>query len=322
MYTIADYVQMWGNAHSIAFFDPACQFFRLPGIDGIIGYRMTSSHAIVFGDPACPSDYILPLTHAFHEYAAYNGKKVIYLASSSPFTRLMLEHNLCQSAVGVGNEIILDINSDPQLHRGADGSSLRNKWRFSLRRGMRVEEYTGCDPELERRLEQACQAWLAHRKGLQIYLAPVDIFAHRSNKRWFYAHYQDEIVGVAQLNRLDAHNGYVLNLLMLTPQAPTTTSEFLIMSILEHLRAEQVQALSVGMIPMRYLGQIHGWDVLSAWFARHAYALSQKAFKLYRKEQYWKKFAPYKKDLFVMFERTRVGMRDFWSIMQALHVLR
>jgi lysylphosphatidylglycerol synthetase-like protein (DUF2156 family) len=109
---------------------------------------------------------------------------------------------------------------------------------------------------------------------------------------------------------------------MLTPDAPSTTSEFLVMSVLEQLREEQVQLLSAGMIPRTTLGQLHGFGALSTFFARRAYALSQKAFKLYRKEQYWKKFAPHKRELFVAFERGGMGVRDLWSIMHALNVAR
>ena len=223
--------------------------------------------------------------------------------------------------MAVGNEILLDTRIDPTKHRGADGSSLRNKWRYSLKRGLTVHEYSGYDAEFEHKLEQLHQAWQAHRKGSQIYLAQTELFKHRKHRRWFYALHQDTLVGLLLLTQLDAEQSFVINVLMLAPGAPTTTSEFMILSVLKQLAQEGVLTLSAGLIPQVQLSEMYGFNTITQWFMRKIYTVAYKRYKLHRKQQYWKKFAPIKKELFVLFEHKHVRSADMITILHALHAL-
>lgn len=318
---ILDCIQQWGNHCSVAFFDPSCQFFSLDKVDGMIGYRATKNTAVVFGDPVCPPERQLLLTQAFHTYNRQQKKRILYIGASELFTDQLLQQKLCRSALSIGNEVILDTTIDPTAHRGADGSSLRNKWRHSIRQGLAVHEYTGYDITLEQQLEALHQRWLAGRKGPQIYLAKTDLFTHRKHRRWFYATYQNNIVGLLVLTHINAQQGFVINFLLLCPNAPTTTSEFIILSALQQLGQEASATISAGLIPQIQIQTIHGFGALTQQLIHRSYALAHKRYKLHRKHQYWNKFAPLRKKLFVLFEHPRMRMSDLISILRALHAL-
>jgi hypothetical protein len=50
---LADYVRRWGNSASTTLFNSNCLIFSVPGLDGLVGYRIDSNYAIVFGEPLC-----------------------------------------------------------------------------------------------------------------------------------------------------------------------------------------------------------------------------------------------------------------------------
>lgn len=314
-----DCIYQWGNHCSIAFLDPSCQFFHHPDMEGIIGYHTRAHTAVMFGDPACPQEQSMQLMQAFYDHCKQKNKRICCIGASAPFTKQLLEQQLCRTALAIGNEIMLQTAVDPKSHRGGDGSSLRNKWLYSIRRGLAVQEYTQHDPVLEQQFEQLRQQWHAHRKGPQIYLAQTDIFTHRKHRRWFYATYQDEVVGLLLLTQLHAQQGFVINVLFLAPQAPTTTSEFIILSTLQQLSQEGLYMLSAGFIPKIKIDTMYGVNGFWQWVIHKVYAQAHQRYQLHRKDQYWRKFAPLKKELFVLFEHQRVRTSDIMSILRALH---
>lgn len=314
-------IKEWGNHCSVAFFDPACQFFKFPEIHGIIGYRTYKNVAIMFGDPAsAPKDQLI-LFKTFKTFCKEQKKRIVCIGTSKLFTGQLLNEHLCSSALTIGNEILLDASIDPKNHRGGDGSSLRNKWRYSIRRGLAVHEYKGANTTIEQQLEQLHQEWRHHRKGAQIYLAETELFHHRLNRRWFYATHQNSIIGLLMLTQLNAQQGYVINFLMLSPNAPTTTSEFIIMSVLERLADDGTVTLSAGLIPQENIQLLDGFGSLSQLLIKQCYRMLHKKYKLHRKDQYWRKFAPYKKELFLLFESKPIKIGDIWGILHALHAL-
>jgi lysylphosphatidylglycerol synthetase-like protein (DUF2156 family) len=315
---IVDYVQRWGHPTSIALLDPSCEIFSTPDIEGIIGYRTQSNNAIVFGDPVCSLENIPKLTRAFHNYCKKIGTGIIYVASSERFVNWALP-SICRSAIGFGDEIILNPLINPLSLKGKGPSLLRNKFNQSVREGITVREYKEPNISVEQSIEQVGIAWQKSRQGPQIYLHQINIFKDRSNKRWFYAEYQNGIIGVLMLNRIDAYNGWVINILMVQPEAPSYTSELLILSALDALRAEQCDYLSIGTTPAAQLGAINGLSAFSTWCARKTFNIAKRFFKLGDRQRYWKKFHPRTSPSYLLFSKPRIGISEILCIMRALN---
>ena len=122
------------------------------------------------------------------------------------------------------------------------------------------------------------------------------------------------------LNRINAFGGWVMNMLMLSGNAPTTTSEFLLLSAFDALRAEGCGFFSIGTSPTKQLSATQGLGRVSRWLARKAYALAKKIFKLGDRQRYWKKFAPQLQPTYVLFSSSRLGFYEILGIMRALNV--
>ncbi|MDR3549996.1 MAG: phosphatidylglycerol lysyltransferase domain-containing protein [Candidatus Babeliales bacterium] len=318
--TKAEFVQKWGHPTSVGIFDQACRIFSAPEINGIIGYRWQSKNAIVIGDPICPPQDLLKLITAFSDYCTAHSKNIIFLATSDHFTHWALEHNLFARSIEIGSEIIINPTDNILEGIGKNSSRLRNKYNLALRDGLLVKEYNEYDPIIEQKIKQVTCLWHKNRKGPQIYLSDLSILSDRAYKRYFYAEQHGKMLGVLVLNRIDNYNGWFINILMLIPDAHNSTSEFIILKMLEFLRNENCKHLSIGINSTNKLGQLYGFNRLTSWAARKTYYLISTLFQLNNRERYWKKFNPSKKPAFLLFTRPLLRLREVLDILDAVNV--
>jgi len=190
----------------------------------------------------------------------------------------------------------------------------------ALRAGIGVHEYVDLNPALEQAIEHVGIAWLKGRQGPQLYLAQVRLFAERKGKRWFYAQHGESIVGALLLNQVEVRQGWLVQFLMTTPEAPIGTSEQLVISALNTLRDEGCHFLSFGAAQGQKLGEIMGLGIISAWLARTAFKVFKKVFHLDKRRRYWRKFRPHTEPAYLVFSASRVGFREIFGVMRALNV--
>ena len=102
--------------------------------------------------------------------------------------------DILKTALSMGDEIIVNPQVDPLSLRGKHASSLRNIYSLQKKNDLRFHEYCDQDNHLEHSMEKLGHDWLQERKGPQTSLMNVDIFSHRSNKRFFYVQEKDRII--------------------------------------------------------------------------------------------------------------------------------
>jgi lysylphosphatidylglycerol synthetase-like protein (DUF2156 family) len=142
-------VRKFADLNTNAILDPDCHLFKIPEIDGLIGYRIKENCAVVFGDPLCsPSDKI-KLATAFKEHCETQKFNVIYTMISENFASSAI--NLCgRICLEVGHKIILDPTSNPMNKTGDRASLVRRKVRHALKSDVTILEYTSEDENLEK----------------------------------------------------------------------------------------------------------------------------------------------------------------------------
>lgn len=314
---VANYIRLWGNSSSIALFDPGCQFFSLDGIDGVIGYRMKGGCVVALGEPLCQSKDLPTLTTAFHQHFQKQEKPIIYATVSEPFAHWAMKNN-CKASIEVGDELILDPLLQPP--KGAEGRLVKQKANQAARHSITVHEYADNNPITEAAIEEVGKAWLKGRHGPQIYLAHVLLFGNRIGRRWFYAEQGGKIIGVVLLNRLEKREGWLLNLVLVTPEAVNGTTELLVVSVLETLAMEKCRFLTIGMMTASELREIIGLGKVSTWMARKCYKVAKKIFGLDQKRKYWDKFKPRTEPSYLLFSGAYVGHKEIRGLMNAFNV--
>lgn len=315
---IVELVRLWGGSTSDAILDPETLFFTIPSIDGFVGYRLEKSCAVVLGDPVCaPQDKPL-LAHAFHDAMEAQGVSIVYLAASHAFAHWAIDH-VCATLFKFGNELILDPSCDPRTRTGTHASLLRRKTKQALREGVTIHEYLESNADLERDMERASNEWLASRKGHQIHISDIYLFDNRIGKRWFYAKKDHRVIGTISLNRLNVHNGWLLNHLVITPDSPNGTSELLVITALEALGKEGCRYATVGMVAGTEIDEIIGLSPVSTWLTKKIFHFARKIAHLDGLNTFWGKFHPQSHPSYALFSRKWLGIGGIMAVKKVLY---
>lgn len=201
---LVELVRRFGGALSPVVFDRACELFTVAGISGAAPIRRSVGDVVVaIGDPLCPAETRDRLLAALAARFA-----TVVVAGATP-ELAALGRALGWAAIEFGEQVTID----PRLARprGRRCHELNRKLNHARRAGVDVREYregaahdvASRNLGLERQLDGVARAWLDGRRGLQIFVAHLDLFSPRALRRWFYATWNGRVVGVQSLVRLD-----------------------------------------------------------------------------------------------------------------------
>lgn len=311
-------VRKWGGLASDAALHPKCHYFTLPDLDGLIAYRQEAGCAIVFGNPMCAPADALKLVKAFQKFCQESQTRIVYLGVSKEFTQQVLEHDI-GVAMEFGEELTIDPHHDPRLKKGGHASLVRQKIRHALKEDVSAREYREKDAQLEEAMNQVGEDWLKARQGPQVYISKVSLFSDPLGKRWFYAAHGEKVVGVLLMNRLQAQEGWLINRVMLLPDAPHGTPEMLVTTALETVMAEGCHYVTFGVVPLSALGQVHGLGSFGAWASRCLFQCAKRVFYFGGTKGFWDKFHPQNAPVYLIFNGHTVGVRDLIGLARALN---
>jgi lysylphosphatidylglycerol synthetase-like protein (DUF2156 family) len=182
-----------------------------------------------------------------------------------------------------------------------------------------VHEFFLNDLALQRAMEHVGELWLKARRGPQFHISNIYLFNDCMGKRWFYAKRGNEVVGVISLNQLQASQGWLLNHLMLTKEAPNGTSELLVVSVLDVLRNEGCHYATAGIATLKDLGQIRGLGKASTGMARLFFKIARKIAHLDGLNMFWGKFHPARKPSWLLFSKNQISIRELVALRRALN---
>mgnify|MGYP006271068943 FL=1 len=313
-------VRRYGGAVSHSTLDPVCQTFRIPEIDGFIGFHLHHGCAVAMGDPICSPTEQEILANAFIDYAASQGWTVIFAVASDALRPLMTK--VGGAMVQVADLLIADAQQDPL--QGPRGSHLRTSTRLPLREGVLIHEYDGNaapDPVIEERVMAAMESWRTHRTGFQLHIGSHLVFRSREGCRWLLAEQGDKVCGILTMMRINtAGCGLLIDLVLSTPSAPPHTNELLIVSAFHQLKREFQKSVCLGVAPRAMPGEIIGFGPISTRLARFFYYLTMKLSPQHGKAAFWKKFGITRREpLYMMFLTPKVGLREFRALIKTFN---
>jgi lysylphosphatidylglycerol synthetase-like protein (DUF2156 family) len=315
---LVNMVRKWGDVNTDGLLDASCQIFIDPLIDGFIGYRVESGNAVVLGDPVCAAADKPSLAKAFQQFCLDQKTGVVYIIASEEFAS-WASHNLHSIVIEFGDKFVLNPLSNPVNHTGSNASLVRKKVKHALKEGALVQEYTGDDPAVEQAIEAVALEWQRARLGPQVYLAQLTLFKNRAGKRWFYAKQGEKIVGILILNQLQAQQGWLLNNVMMTKDAPHGLSELLVITALQALEKEACQSVIIGPVPKQQLGAICGLGWFAESVTRGLYTLAKRIFRLDGHEAFWRKFEPAVYPSYLLFPEKNLSLSSINALLKALN---
>ena len=316
---IVKLVRKWGDVNTDGILDTSCKIYTDPNIAGLIGYRIETGHAVVFGDPvASPSDKLL-LAASFQTHCEEQNLGVVYTMVTEDFANWS-SANQSGAVVEFGERFILDPQIDPAELRGSKAVLVRKKIKHAIRDGVAIHEYTNNDPNLKQQIEEVADDWLKRRRGPQVYLSRIQLFDDPYGKRWLYAIAGDKVVGLLILNELQSYQGWLLNNVMIKKDAPSGTSELLVITALHILKRENCRFTLIGPIPAKNLGIITGVSKVSSAISRFVYKCAKKVFHLDRHVMFWEKFQPAVERSYLLFPKNNLRLSSIVAILRAFNV--
>lgn len=317
--SLVELVRKWANVNTDGLLDEGNHVFSIPTVNGFIGYKVTSSNAVVCGDPVCAREDWAELAFAFDQECKKNNLGVVYTIVSEEFAHWAAQ-NLSAIAIEFGMKFLLNPQKNPTKNTGSKAVLVRKKIKQAIKEGAVIKEYSGGNLQIERQIENVSEEWIRNRSGPQIYLCQVSLFKDRTGKRWFYAEKEKTIVGILLLNEIKAQQGWLLNNVMMTQDAPKGLSEFLVISALETLEKEGCHRVLVGPVPSKELGNIMGIGKMGQNLARLLFKGAKHIFPLDGHLAFWDKFMPQTESSYLVFPHKNLRFSSLKALMQALNV--
>lgn len=309
---LASVVKRLGNPVSTILLDGTSLIFRIPQVDGIIGYQLIKNCAVVIGDPICLPENVTELTQAFHHYCQEHNLRIIYFLASDSFSHWAI-HNGCHTLIQVGEELLLDPTKFKKRQK------LRWKINQSILADVVINEYMNYDHLFEAQMKNTVDAWLKTRNGPQIHLGDLNFFVTGVDKRIFYAMQNNKIVGLLKISRIDRYEGWVVNSYLATPDAPIGTTEHLMSVVFDTLAKENCHYLCLGAISGSKLGEIVGLNIFSKFIAHLIFKFSKWFFKLDARNVYLSKYKPHLAPTYFLFSG-KLTLMELMAIKQILNV--
>lgn len=309
---LASVVKRLGNPVSSILLNLPCCIFRIPEVDGIIGYQKVKNCAVVIGDPICLPQNIDSLTRAFQFYCQKQNLTIVYLLASDSFAHWGINNGF-QTLIQVGQKLIINPTKFQKRQK------LRWKINQSLQNGVIVKEYKNFDPSIENQIRITTNIWLKNKNGPQIYLGNLSPLFNDKGQRFFYALQKDRIIGLLNLSRIDRFQGWVVNSFLAISDAPVGTTEHLFSSIIETLGNEGCHFLCLGAVSGSNLGEMVGLNPFSKYMAHLIFKIAKWFFKLEGRKTYLNKYHPHFNPTYFLISG-KLTLKELMAIKEVLNV--
>ncbi len=204
---------------------------------------------VVTGEPLAANDDLLEITEKFVNHAREKRKLVVFLPTSERFARAVAGRDFRIHKIATSPYFDLQ-KWDP---RGNSAKSLRLGLNRARRAGISVEPVYDISADFRGEVGKLCEKWLDGRSagivfGWLFRLAP---FQNAQAKRYFAARNPDgTLVGLLAASPIPARDGWYLEDVLRSSDAPDGTADLLVFEALRGLAAEGARLATLGTVPL------------------------------------------------------------------------
>jgi phosphatidylglycerol lysyltransferase len=208
------------------------------------------------GAPIAATDRFADLSSRFVAEAAARGRRALFFGTEQRFVAATDLRTLL-----VGEQPVWD----PQRWREtvAGSRSLREQLRRAMRKGVTVRqaasgEVADASQPLRRQIEALIERWLATRPLAAMgFLVDIQPFSHASERRYFVAERDGQVVGFLAAVPVYAREGWLFEDLLRSPEAANGTVESLVDLAMRVVADDGSRFVTLGLAPLA--GTVSGW---------------------------------------------------------------
>lgn len=305
----ASIVKRLGNPESTILLHSSCSTFRIPEVDGAIGYHQIGNTIVVIGDPICLPQDVAKLTHAFYLHCQEQNLKLLYF---------LVHHDFAHWAIDNGYRTLIQVGEELNINPTTFQKCQKLRWKVNqaIKHGVVISEYNHFDTLLEKQIKTTLGTWQKERKGPQMHLGSLD-FSNSAANRIFYAQKDGKILGLLSLSPLD--KGWTVNSYLALLEAPVGTTEHLMCTAFDALSHENCQFLCLGIVPGSTLGKVIGISAIAKFAVNLVFKIVRWIFRLDARAIYLHKYRPHKQSVFLV-SHDSLSLFDLLAIKHLLNV--
>ncbi len=237
------------NAHSLVSIAPGANAWTMPGINGAIVYGEFGRVWLAAGDPLARPEDIIALVKGFLTAARKAKRIVAFVPTTEKFARQTAALKL--SAIKIAAAPYFELQEwNP---RGNCAKKLRAGVNQASRAGVRVELIECLNDKFRKEATDLCLAWLKTRRAATTFgwLVALDPFLRFEKKKLFAARdVRNRLVGLLSVSPIPARNGWYLEDVLRTVDAPRGTTDLLVFNTLQQLKKEGATLATLGTAPL------------------------------------------------------------------------
>ena len=243
------------NAHALVGIAPGVRAWTCRETRGAVAYNEFGKVWLIPGEPLASVENLAKVTEGFLSKAREEGRVVGFMPATEQFAKQT--SGLGLRAVKIGSAPYFDLAT--WAPRGDRAKKARAGVNQARRAGVRVTEVVDVDEKLVRETACLCKSWLTTRRSAIrfAWLFSVDLFQHHERKKYFTARDRNgRLVGFLAASPIPAREGWYLEDVLRSKDAPNGTTDLLVVEVLDLLKRAGAKLATLGTAPMAMEGRV------------------------------------------------------------------
>lgn len=245
-----DLVMSYGwNATACQILNPGIDHWFSPKLPAVVGYTRRDSVMLAAGAPVCPPEVLADVCAEFEAHARKRHCRVCYVCAEDRL-RTALGGSGDHSMVALGAQPVWDPRMWDEIIRSR--SSLRAQLNRSRNKAVVVEPLPAREAVSNLEIRRVLGAWLKARTlpPLHFLVEPDVLDGVVDDRVIFVATREGSVVGFLVASPVVAKNGYLVELLARSHEAPNGTSELLIDAAMRRFGREDRGYVTLGLVAL------------------------------------------------------------------------
>lgn len=238
------------NLHSFEVLEPGLNYWFSPDRSAAVAYVDRGFHWVAAGGPLCPREQLREVAASFGEAARKQRRRAAFFGVSHRFIEVL---GPGFDWLQIGQQPVWTPSAWPAVLKV--NRKLRNRIRKAEKDGLQVRLASPAElrPGLPLRAasDKLVERWVeAHALPPMRFMVTLELFSNQDERRYFVAEQGATLVGLAVAVPIYAHQGWLLEDMMVDRQAVGGASEALIDLAMRSLGGEGAALVSLGLVPL------------------------------------------------------------------------
>lgn len=256
------------NATAYQILNPGIEHWFSRTAPGVVGYTRRLNVWLAAGAPICPEASLAQITAEFENFSK---GCVCYVCAQDRLRETLASSH---SAIALGAQPFW--NPARWTETAVSRASFRAQLNRARNKGVRIEEVSPLNARNDPAFQTVLRAWLASRgmPPMHFLVEPQTLQGETEGRVVLAARREQTLVAYLVASPLIARNGYLIEQIARSPEAPNGASELLIDAAMRKFAAEGRSYATMGLVALasaadRALAQNPAWVRALMWMARN-----------------------------------------------------